>query len=285
MQLIEEITPLRDQDCFYVVARHKDAFTYPLHTHAELELNFVENCEGALRIVGDSQEELGAYDLVLIGSGLEHCWEQHKCTSQKVEEITIQFSPELLGRQLLEKSPMASIQKLLERSHRGLAFGAGCVMRIYGKLQELRGAEPGFYRFIKLLEILYELSLEEDCHELSSERFAHAELHTDSRRVHRVIQYIDAHFKDDVRLQTLADIATMAPTAFCRFFKLRTGKTLSEYLLDVRIGHAAHQLAHTTDSVIEICYDSGFNNVSNFNRLFKKRKGCTPTEFREHYRK
>jgi AraC-like DNA-binding protein len=86
-------------------------------------------------------------------------------------------------------------------------------------------------------------------------------------------------------LDDLADMVGMTPTAFSRFFKLRTGRTLSEYIIDIRLGHAARKLVDTTMTIAEICYDCGFNNISNFNRIFKKRKGCSPTTFRENYLK
>lgn len=284
-KIITEITPLEEKDCFYLVERYKESFTYPLHKHEELELTFEENCEGARRIVGDSIEDLGKYDLVLIGSNLEHTWEQNNCRSSQMREVTIQFSPDLFSENLLHKDHMLSIHQLLERSHNGVAFGMGAVMRIYAKFNEIANAKPGFYRFIKLLEILYELSLEEDFHILASSGFSHSKLTPDSRRVRKVEEYIDHHFKEEIRLQTVSDIAGMTPTAFSRFFKLRTGRTLSDYIIDIRLGYAARQLVDTTTSVVEICYDSGFNNVSNFNRIFKKRKGCSPTIFRENYNK
>ncbi len=284
-KIITEITPLEEKDCFYLVERYKESFTYPLHKHEELELTFEENCEGARRIVGDSIEDLGKYDLVLIGSNLEHTWEQNGCQSSQMREVTIQFSPDLFSENLLHKDHMQSIHQLLERAHNGVAFGMGAVMRIYAKFNEIANAKPGFYRFIKLLEILYELSLEEDFHILASSGFSHSKLTPDSRRVRKVEEYIDLHFKEEIRLQTVSDIAGMTPTAFSRFFKLRTGRTLSDYIIDIRLGYAARQLVDTTTSVVEICYDSGFNNVSNFNRIFKKRKGCSPTIFRENYNK
>lgn len=284
-KIITEITPLEENDCFYLVDRSKESFSYPLHRHQEFELTFEENCEGSRRIVGDSIEELGTYDLVLIGSNLEHTWEQHVCHSKTLREVTIQFSPDLLGSTLLRKDLMASINQLLDRARNGVAFGMGAVMRIYSKFNEIAAAKPGFYRFIKLLEILYELSLEEDYHILASSGFSHNKLTPDSRRVKKVEEYIDQHFKEEVRLQTVADLAGMTPTAFSRFFKIRTGKTLSDYIIDIRLGYAARLLVDTTTSVVEICYESGFNNVSNFNRIFKKRKGCSPTTFRENYHK
>lgn len=95
-KVITEVTPLGEKDCFLMVDRDKDAFTYPLHKHEEMELNFVEHCDGARRIVGDSIEVLGKYDLVLVGSGLEHMWDQYDCQSHSIHEITIQFSPTCL---------------------------------------------------------------------------------------------------------------------------------------------------------------------------------------------
>jgi AraC-like DNA-binding protein len=100
-----------------------------------------------------------------------------------------------------------------------------------------------------------------------------------------VKNYIDQHFSDTMSLEMLADLVGMTPAAFSRYFKLRTSKNVSEYVVDVRLGHAARLLVDTTDTVAEICWTTGFNTLSNFNRLFRKRKGCSPTEFREKYQK
>ena len=110
-------------------------------------------------------------------------------------------------------------------------------------------------------------------------------MESDSRRVLKVKTFIESHYSDELRLQQIADLVNMTPSAFSRFFKLRTGKSLNEYIVDVRLGHAARRLIDTTDSVAEVCYTCGFNTLSNFNRLFKKRKGSNPTAFREKYRK
>lgn len=282
-KIITEITPLEEKDCFYLVDRNKDSFTYPIHKHEEIELNFVENCTGARRIVGDSIEILGQYDLALIGSNLEHTWEQNICKEQKVREITIQFEPNLFGDTLLGKSQMRSIQQLLENAKNGIAFGISAIMRIYNRLDEITKTQPGFYRVMKLLEILYELSIDDDYRKLASSSFANVQVSTESRRVRKVEEYIDSNFQQELRLQTLADLAGMTASAFSRFFKLRTGKTVQEYIIDVRIGHAARELVDSTKSIAEICIDCGFNNISNFNRIFKKKKGCSPSLFRDNY--
>ena len=284
-EVISEITRLTDKDCYHLVARHKKQHTYPLHRHGEMELNFVENCSGNRRIIGDSIEVIDCYDLVLMGGGLEHTWEQYECQSNDIREVTIHFSRDLFSDAFLSKTHLKPLADLISKADVGVAFGMKAIMHNYDRLNELVNMEPGFYSVMKFIELMYELSLTSDYRLLSTSAFAHTTMTTDSRRVQKVKDYIDANFKDDIRLQELADLANMTPTAFSRFFKLRTGKSISEYIIDVRLGHAARMLADSTMAVVEICYRCGFNNISNFNRIFKRKKGLTPTEFRENYHK
>lgn len=283
--VITEVTPLSEKDCFYMMDRDKECFSYPLHKHEEMELNFVENCDGARRIVGDSIEVLGKYDLVLVGSGLEHTWDQYDCQSQSIHEITIQFPVDLLGDQFLQKNQLSSLRAMFDNAKRGIAFDLPAIMELYGKITRITQAQPGFYRMLGLLEILYELSLQENYHLLASKSFANVKNAPESKRVRQVEEYIDKNYKQEIRLKTLSDIAGMTPAAFSRFFRTRTGKTVSDYMIDIRLGHAARLLVDTPTSVAEICYACGFNNISNFNRIFKKKKGCSPTAFRDNYHK
>lgn len=282
-RIITEITPLSEKDCFYLIDRLKDRFTYPVHRHEEYELNFLSNCNGARRVVGDSVEELEGYDLVLVGHGIEHGWEQHKCCNDKIREITIQFSHDLFGESFLEKTQLASIRKMLERSANGLAFGSEAILKVFSRLDRLTKTEKGFYRMLELLAVLHELAESGDYRRLSSSSFVANRPAVDSRRVLKVQEYIDAHYRDEVRLADLANLVGMTPTAFSRFFKLRTGRSISEYLIDIRLGHATRALVDSTMSVAEICYSCGFNNISNFNRIFKKKKGNSPKVFRDIY--
>ena len=124
-----EITQLSSKDCFHIVERHKTEFTYPLHRHREFELNFIEHGAGVRRIVGDSVEEIGDFELVLVGSeGLEHVWEQGNCKSADIREITIQFSKDIFNENLLSKNQFVSIKKMLDKAEHGLAFPLSAII-------------------------------------------------------------------------------------------------------------------------------------------------------------
>ena len=284
--IMREITPLSERDFFYIADRRKSDFTYPIHYHAEYELNFVENAAGVRRVVGDSSEVIGNYDLVLItGKDLEHVWEQHECTSRNIREITIQFSPESFPKNFEQKNQLASIWHMIERARCGLCFPQQAIMKVYNLLDKLASEKQGFYAVLDFLTILYELSLYDDARVLASSSFAKIENFSDSRRVQKVQKYISEHYREEIRLNMLSDMVGMTPVSFSRFFRLRTGKTLSDYIIDIRLGFASRLLVDSSRTIAEICYDCGFNNLSNFNRMFKRKKGCSPKEFRENYRK
>lgn len=285
--VLREIAPLGDNDFMYVADRHKKEFDYPIHQHEIFELNFVAGASGCRRVVGDSSEVIGDLDLVLITSpDLEHVWEQHECKSDGIHKVTVQFlldfdSPTSPFR----TNPYKSIYRMLTRAKRGLAFPAEAILMVYHRIVRLSAIEEGFLAVQELFSILYELSKFDDARELATSSFAKVVVESESKRILKVKNFIGEHYKEEMSLEQLADLVGMAPTAFSRYFKLRTGKNLSEYIVDIRLGHAARRLVDTTDSVSEICWTTGFNTLSNFNRLFRKRKGCSPTEFREKYQK
>lgn len=284
---IQEVTPLSEKDCFYIADRHKTQFTYPLHSHSESELNFVANAAGVRRIVGDSTEIIGDYDLVLItGKELEHVWEQYKCTSKDIREITIQFSPDLFFSNFIDKNQFDSIRSMLDRAQKGLSFPLPAIMKVYPILDKLSSEPNSFYAVINFLTVLYELSLFNDhAKVLSSSSSAKNGDATENDKVLKVQKYINDNYKKEIRLTHLAQLSEMTPVAFSRFFKLRTGRGLSDYIIDIRLGHAARLLIDSSMPISEVCYECGFKNLSNFNRLFKKKKNCAPKEFRGNYKK
>ena len=285
-KVFTEITRLSDKDCFYIVERHKTEFTYPLHQHAEFELNFIEHGKGVRRIVGDSVEEIGDYELVLLGGEeLEHVWEQGRCKSKDIREITIQFSEDIFGEGLLSKNQFASIKRMLKRAGHGLSFSLNSIMKIYSTLDTIASEPERFVQFLKTLYILYELSVAEDARVLASGAFSHSEKPSESGRIQKVKQYVVEHYPEQLKLSDLAELVGMSPVSFSRFFHQRTGRTLSEYIVDIRLGFAARMLVDSAKNISEICYECGFNNLSNFNRIFKARRNCTPREFRSMYKK
>ena len=286
-KVLREITPLGEHDFMYVADRHKQEFDYPIHCHDVMELNFVAGGAGARRVVGDSSEVIGDFDLVLItSSNLEHVWEQHECKSKDIHEITVQFYlPFEEENQPYRTNPFKSIFRMLQRARHGLAFPVEAVLKVYHLLSELSGNKESFYAVHCFFDILYELSKFTDARELSSSSYAKVEINDESRRILKAKHYISEHYIDDLSLDVLSSLVGMSPSAFSRFFKQHTSKNLSEYIVDIRLGNAARRLVDTSESVSEICYYCGFNTLSNFNRLFRKRKGCSPTEFREKYRK
>jgi len=285
-RVIHELTPLMGKDVLYIADRRKKEFTYPIHNHDVCELNFVEHAPGVKRIVGDSVEEIGEYDLVLITSpDLEHVWEQGKCTSPDIREVTIQFDFDMGDSSMFARNPFNSIKKMFEEARKGLCFPLSAIMRVYRLIDNLSTVEDGFYAVTQFMTILYELSKSDGARPLASSSYAKVSDGSDSRRVLKVKNYIAKNYMDEIRLATLADIAGMSPSAFSRFFKLHTGRTLSEYIIDIRLGVASRMLVDTAQSVAEISFSCGFNNLSNFNRIFKKKKNCSPTEFRENFQK
>ena len=285
-KVFTEISRLSEKDCFYVVERHKTEFTYPLHQHKEYELNFIERGAGCRRIVGDSVEEIGEYDLVLIGAAdLEHVWEQGTCCSKDIREITIQFSPSLFEGEMLSKNQFAPIKKMLDRAEHGIAFPMSSIMKVYSTLNALAVEKEGFVQFLKFLYLLYELSISDESRVLASSSFAKTVKSEESRRVQKVKEYINEHYSQQLRLGDMAGIVGMSPVAFSRFFRQRTGRTLSEYIVDIRLGYAARMLVDSSKNISEICYECGFNNLSNFNRTFKSKRNYTPREFRAMFKK
>ena len=285
-RVIHEITPLMGKDVLYIADRHKKEFTYPIHSHEVYELNFVERANGVKRIVGDSSEVIGDYDLVLITSpDLEHVWEQHECTSDDIREVTIQFDFNMTNENIFGRNPFMSMRKMMIEAKKGLCFPLSAIMKVYTQLDSLSRIKDGFYAVMQFMTILYELSKCDGARTLASSSFAKIVVEDDSRRILKVKNYISKNYMDEIRLATLSDMAGMSPSAFSRFFKLHTGRNLSEYIIDIRLGYASRMLVDTARSISEISFDCGFNNLSNFNRIFKKKKECSPSEFRENYHK
>lgn len=173
--IIREIVPLSQKDCFLIYSRQKEGFTFPLHIHSACELNLIEHGKGAQRIVGDSMEEIDAYDLTLITSPtLEHGWFTHNCRSERIREVTIQFQQDFFGEELLQKEQFRAVRELFERAKHGVVFSRATIDAVKPQINELDIEPASGYSVFKLMSILYTLSIapsRELSHRLSVSEF------------------------------------------------------------------------------------------------------------------
>lgn len=281
--ILREITPLTQSDCFTYFYRAKSEFDFPLHYHDEVELNFIKNARGTKRIIGDHVEEISDIELVLVGPGMPHGWFGSGFKKNQIEEITIQFHKDFFDEKFLQKNQLSFIRNMLRRSLRGILFSTETTLRLEPRIYGL-GRKQGFDSVLELMSIMHDLSISRDFRILSDSGFSDTEVFSyNSRRIEKVMEFIHTSFNKQISLGEAAKIASMTESAFSRFFKLRTGMTFIDCLTEVRLGHASRMLISTTKTIAEIAYSCGFNNISNFNRIFRKKKGCTPRELRESY--
>jgi AraC-like DNA-binding protein len=275
--ILKEITPISAEDLFIVLNHPNATFDYPVHYHSDYEINLVLNDCGK-RIVGDSIEAFGEIDLVMIGPNLSHAWQGEIITGNHV--ITIQFSDQLLNFPILQKRLLAPIKQLLLESQRGLTFSLETKLHIKEKIIQLTKMQ-GFHTVMEFLSILYDLSTAER-HILVSNIFdTNDTIRTSkSRRIAKACAYIEENLENSIKLSDVAALVNMSESAFSHFFKKKTNCTFIDYVTNLRIAKACQILSETSHTVAEICYTCGFNNISNFIRIFKKKKSMTPNEYR-----
>ena len=281
--LLREITPLTQGDCFTLFARTKTEFDFPIHYHEEFELNFICNGKGAKRVIGDHMAEIQDLELVLVGPNLQHGWFTHKLQGKEVQEITIQMHRDLFDEKFLQRNQMSFIRNMFEKSLRGILFSKETTEAIMPRLFALT-KRHGFDSVLELLSILHDLSISRNMRILSDTSFNNTDsISYNSRRINIIMEFLNKNFHKDISLNEAAKLAAMSEVSFSRFFKTRTGKTFVDTLNEIRLGHASRMLIETTQSISEIAFRCGFNNMSNFNRMFRKKKNCTPKEFRLEY--
>lgn len=276
-----EITQLSHSDSFLVQYRIKEEFAFPLHFHPEYELNFIHKGNGVRRVVGDHIKEIGDYELVLVGPNLPHCWELHKCTNKKIEEVTIHIHKDLLDEKLLSRRVFKSIRDMLNRSLHGICFSEKITKEMMPRLIELPKIS-GIDYFLKFVSILHDLSISRN-QELLSTSFSNFNDYENSDKIKKVHEFVQSNFQRKISLEEISALINMTAVSFNRFIKKRTGKTFVSYVNNMRISYASRLLLESDLSVGEIAYKCGFNNLANFNRMFKKLKENTPSQFRSEF--
>jgi len=252
------------------------------HFHPELELTHIVKGRGT-RFVGDNIEFFKDGDLILIGSNLPHVWKNQNKESELSVARVVQFLPNFMGDDILKLVEFKNIQKLLIKSSFGLKIEGEVKVLILGFLNKLFKTEDPLERIILIIKMLDCLGTSDETIPISKSLFL-VELDKQNKdRLNRVIDYTITNFASKIMLEDVASISNMSVSNFCKFFKVRVKKTYVQYLTEVRIGMSCKMLIENQLSINRIAYDSGFVNISNFNRAFKLNKNMTPFSYRKLY--
>ena len=283
MKVVFEQVASNIESAFLMLELNQASFEAPYHFHGELELTLILNSRGK-RYVGGNVSEYQSGDLVLVGENLPHCWINEKNNDgSNHKAIVIQFQKNFAGDGLLNRPEFLAIQKLLEKSKSGLQIRGKTRRLIGSKISSLKKLQ-GFKRFVLFLEILNCIAESDEKEEIDP-LFSESHLSfSETDRFRQVFEYLITNFHQEISLKVVAEIANLTPTAFCRYFKKHTHKTLVEFLVECRINDASILLRNTDKPVLEICYLCGFGNLSYFNKSFKKHIGNTPLQYRNHFK-
>lgn len=257
------------------------------HYHEELELHYTIRGEG-VRFIGDNISSFAPGEIILVGEKLSHAW---RCKDEyyqnnpdyNIEAIVLQFLPDCLGKPLLQLPEAYLIPKLFEKAKSGLII-KGETKKLVGELMRDCVNETGFGKIIALMQILRILAETDECDTIvKTQTTFHQSNEADNIRLNNIFNYTHAHYKEDITLEEVANIANLSITSFCRYFKTMTRKTYYDFLVEIRISHACRLLVENKLPTEVICFECGFNNVSNFYRHFKKVMGLTPLEYKKRY--
>jgi len=250
------------------------------HYHPEIELVFVNGGSGK-RQIGSHISYYTDGDLILIGSHLPHCGFTNQETGNKNETV-IQLKPDFLGNDFFGMPETRNILGLFNRAKAGIAFSGETKQRIGKKIEMMEG-QAQFDRLLSMLEILNELEQSTDFKILNAEGFSVETKVEDNSRINMVFNYVKDHFHEPIALEDIAALVSMTEPSFCRYFKKITNKTFTKFVNEYRLVHASKLLAEKPMSITEICFESGFNNFSYFNKSFREFTGKSPSEYRmEH---
>ena len=275
-EFLQEIVPINKDDLFIILNHPNAKFDYPVHYHPEYEINLVMDCTGS-RVVGDSEEAFGTSDLVMVGPSLPHAW---KSDAETNHVITIQFSADMLNYPMVSKRIFSPIRQLLQDSVHGLSFEGTDQAAIKEQIIALTRMQ-GFQSVTTFLNILNLMANANRKRLVTNLYEPELGATSKSRRITKVCEYIDKNLDKELSLSDVAELVNMSESAFSHFFKKRTGMSYINYVNNQRIAKACTLLAETTLSAAEICYDCGFNNKSNFIRIFTRKKGMTPIQYRK----
>jgi len=248
------------------------------HFHPELELVYVNKGRGK-RHIGNHLSYFNNSQLILIGANLPHHGFTDRLTS-KGRETIVQFKPDFLGADGFTIPELSAVTALFQRAKKGVLFGVDSKKHIGPKIEALVKID-GFMRMMGFLEILNYLANTDDYTLLNVEGFAFEANYMDSLKIDIIYKYINKNFQTPIPLNDIANEVSMTVPSFCRYFKKATGKTFTQVVNEYRVVHATKLLTESQLSVTDVCYASGFNNFSHFNKQFKITTGKTALNYRK----
>jgi AraC-like DNA-binding protein len=257
--------------------------TSKIHSHKNFELNYVISGSGR-RIVGNHISSFEDGDLVLLGPDLPHSWEILKPRKNMTPAcIVIHFYENIISADFFNIPELEEVEVLLKQACTGISFNGQSSRKVRSSLERLVSLK-GLEGYIELLKI-FNLLLNAKDREYLSENVGNIPAFSkDLDRLNKVYEYVFLNIGEGIRLEEAASILHMAPGSFCRYFKKKTGRSFIQYVNSVRIGLAAKMLTETDTPVTRICFDSGYNNLANFNHHFKRIMNKTPSEYRSDFR-
>jgi AraC-like DNA-binding protein len=279
--------PINTQNSFSIRHDRQANFGTVWHYHPELELHYVIKGEG-VRLIGDNISNFSSNEIILLGENLPHTWRCKEEYFQQnpalaVEAIVIQFLPDCLGRYLLGLPEAYLIPKLFEKAKNGLLVSGKAKEKLI-PLMHAAVEATNLDRIIILLSILNILAETDEAETIATKYHAFAQSNeSDTVRINKVCSYTLTNYKKEITLEEIASISNLSVTSFCRYFKLITKKTYYDFLIEIRISHACRLLIEDKLPTEVLCFECGFNNVSNFYRHFKKITKMTPLEYKRNY--
>jgi AraC-like DNA-binding protein len=275
----EDLNVRKGNVSFRAFRREDSRFELDWHYHHEYEITLIEKGNG-IRLVGDSYQKFESGDLVMIGKELPHTWATDKLMKGTASAVVIQFHENLL-ESFLALPEFDTIKNMLVRSQQGLLFPLRKTVPVIGLVKSIPLKNEVDKIFV-LLQILIRLSNQPSVN-LASAYYQPIKRNLNEKRITKICQFIQKNFVEKISLSEIARLNNLSESAFCKFFKRTTGKTFSDYVNDIRIGYACHLLSDTDKIISDISYSSGFESLSYFNRVFLKKKGIRPKDFRIVY--
>ncbi|WJS95850.1 AraC family transcriptional regulator [Flavobacterium johnsoniae] len=268
-----------------VLNRIEPFFQAPFHSHPELELVYVKESFGK-RIIGNSVMQFEPGDMVFLGSDIPHVWLNDEKYYQGIEDlkansIVVYFHKDIFGPTFYELKETQKINELFFQAGKGISIIGKTNKQIAKKLEKLV-AKKDFEVIVGLFEILSILSESQDKIYINDEIYSLMQKDSKEDRLSEVFQYVNKNYKKNISLEEIAAVANMTRTSFCRMFRAKTKKNFVDYLHEIRISNACKLLLETDKSMSEIAYECGYKTASNFNKLFKKVKGITPSDFKNN---